>query len=112
MAMEAASGRSLDRFFDRWFYASTLPSVALRYHAEMKDGARALALRFDQTGDVFDLPVTVVLTFADHAPETVTIPITARTVERDIPLSGTLRTVDISKDDGTLADIVVTRSGR
>jgi hypothetical protein len=112
MAMEAASGRSLDRFFDRWFYASTLPSVALRYHVEMKDGARALALRFDQTGDVFDLPVTVVLTFADHAPETVTIPITARTVERDIPLSGTLRTVDVSKDDGTLADVVITRSGR
>jgi hypothetical protein len=112
MAMEAASGRSLDRFFDRWFYASTLPSIALRYHVELKDGVRALALRFDQTGDVFDLPVTVVLTFADHAPETVTIPITDRTVERHIPLSGTLRTVDVSKDDGTLADVVITRSGR
>jgi hypothetical protein len=112
MAMETASGRSLDRFFDRWFYASTLPSIALRYHIEMKDGVRALALRFDQTGDVFDLPVTVVLTFADRAPETVTIPITDRTVERHIPLNGTLRTVDVSKDDGTLADVVITRSGR
>ena len=111
-AMEAASGRPLDRFFDRWFYASALPSIALRHHTETNDGARTLVLRLDQTGDVFDLPVTVVLTFSDRAPETIAIPIADRTVERRIPLDGVLRGVDVSKDDGTLADVVVTRAGR
>jgi hypothetical protein len=111
-AMEAASGRPLDRFFDRWFYASALPSIALRYRPETKDGARTLALRVDQTGEIFDLPITVVLTFSGRAPETITIPVTDRTVERRIPLDGALRGVDVGKDDGTLADVVVTRSGR
>jgi hypothetical protein len=111
-AMEAASGRPLDRFFDRWFYASALPSIALRHHTETNDGARTLVLRLDQTGDVFDLPVTVVLTFSDRAPETIAIPIADRTVERRIPLDGVLRGVDVSKDDGPLADVVVTRAGR
>ncbi len=112
IAMEATSGRSLDRFFDRWIYASALPSVALRYHVETSASGQTLVLRVDQAGEVFDLPITVVLTFSDRAPQMVAIPITDRTVERRIPLSGTLRTVDVNKDDGTLADVVVTRAGR
>jgi hypothetical protein len=112
MAMEAASGHALDRFFDRWLYASALPSIALRYHVEANGGGRTLVLRVDQTGEIFDLPITVVLMFSDRAPETITIPVTDRTVERRIALDGTLRTVDVSKDDGSLANVIITRSGR
>jgi hypothetical protein len=34
------------------------------------------------------------------------MPVTERVVDMPVPLTGTLRSVEISKDDGTLADIV------
>jgi hypothetical protein len=62
-------------------------------------------LRIDQTGDLFDVPVTAVLQYADRPPAEVIIPVAGRTTEIRVPLAGALRRVDISKDDGTLADV-------
>jgi len=36
------------------------------------------------------------------------VPITERVVDKRVPLEGTLRGVDINKDDGTLAEITKT----
>jgi len=99
-AMEAASGRSLERFFERWIYNSSLPRLTFNHRVEGSE----LVLHFEQTGEVFDVPVTVVLNYGDRK-STVVVPITERVVDKRLPLEGTLRGVEINKDDGTLAEI-------
>ena len=43
VAMEAESGRSLERFFERWIYASTLPKVKFSYRTDERTGRRRSA---------------------------------------------------------------------
>ena len=107
-AMEAASGRSLERFFERWVYGSSLPRLRFSYRLEAPragDRERSIVLRVEQTGDLFDVPVTVVLQYADRPSAEVTIAVTDRVTELRVPLAGPLRRVDLGQGDGTLADI-------
>jgi hypothetical protein len=100
-AMEAATGQSLQRFFERWIYGATLPRLKFSYSV---DGG-AVALRVEQLGDeLFDLPLVVSLQYSDRKPVEIVIPVNDRTVEKRVPLAGTLRGVDISKDGATLAE--------
>jgi len=99
-AMEAESGRKLDRFFDRWIYGSTLPKVRVFWTVE----GNALNVHAEQGTDLFDVPVILTLQYADRRPVDVVIPLTDRTVDRRIPLDGSLRSVDINRDE-TLADV-------
>jgi hypothetical protein len=99
-AMEASSGLKLDRFFDRWVFGSTLPKVRVAWTVE----GDALAVHAEQTGDVFDVPITLTLLYADRKPMDVTIPLLDRTADRRIPLEGQLRGVEIARDE-TLADV-------
>ena len=62
--------------------------------------------RIEQVGEVFDLPVTVSLQYVDRKPVDLLVPVTEQVVERRVPLAGVLRGVEISKDDGMLAEIV------
>ncbi len=101
VAMEAETGRSLDRFFDRWIYGSTLPKLTFDYRVEGGD----VVLHIEQVGDVFDLPVTVTLQYADRTSTDVLIPVTDRSVDLRVALTGTLRTAEISKDDFSLATL-------
>ena len=59
--MEAASGRDLDRFFERWIYDNGIPR--LRFSSAVE--GQELIVRFEQTGDIFDVPVTVGVTYTD-----------------------------------------------
>jgi aminopeptidase N len=108
-AMEAEAGRSLERFFERWIYNATLPQISLRYRVESALGSKVVVLHFEQTGDIFDLPVTVTLQYSDHKPVDVVVPVTDKVVELRVPLEGTLKTVDVSRDDGTLAEVDILR---
>ena len=63
-------------------------------------------LQVEQIGEVFDVPVTVTLQYADRKPVDVLVPVTDRIVEQRVPLGGALRGIDVSKDDGTMAEIV------
>ena len=101
-AMEHESGMPLERFFQQWIYGSTIPKVKVSYRLDGPDAV----LRIEQIGEVFDLPVTVTLQYADRKPVDVLIPVTEQVVERRVTLEGTLRGVEISKDDGMLAEIV------
>jgi aminopeptidase N len=101
-AMERESGKPLDRFFQQWIYGATIPRVKVAYRL---DGSEVV-LRIEQIGEVFDLPVTVSLQYADRKPVEVLVPVTEQVVERRVPLAGVLRSVEISKDDGMLAEIV------
>jgi hypothetical protein len=102
LAMEAESGWQLERFFERWIYGSTLPQLQFSYRVEGSD----VVLHVQQVGELFDVPLTVTLQYADRKPVDVMIPVTKETVETRVALAGTLRRVDISKDDGTMAEVV------
>ena len=102
VAMEKESGRRLERFFQQWIGGSTIPRVRVGYHIEGAD----VVVRVEQLGEVFDVPVTVTLQYSDRKPVDVLIPVTEQAVERRVPLAGVLRGVEISKDDGMLAEIV------
>ncbi len=101
-AMEAETGLSLDRFFERWIYGSTLPRLRLTYRTEGAD----VVLRVEQVGEVFDMPVTIALQYADRKPADVMIPLHEAVTEMRVPLTGVLRGVEFSKDDGAMAQIV------
>ena len=100
-ALEAESGRVLDRFFERWIYGTEIPRV--RYSADV--GEREVLVRFEQTGNlVFDLPVTVTLTYANGRTTDVMVPVTDVVVERSIPADGVVRRVQINRDWAAIAE--------
>jgi Peptidase family M1 domain len=101
-AMEKETGRSLERFFDRWIYGSTLPKLKVGYRVEGAD----VVLHIEQIGEIFDVPVTVTLQYADRKPVDVLVPVTERAVDHRVMLEGVLRGIDVSKEDGTMAEIV------
>jgi aminopeptidase N len=102
LAMERETGASLERFFQQWIYGSTIPRVKVGYRVEGTD----VVLRVEQIGEVFDVPVTVTVQYSDRKSMDVLIPVTEAAVERRVPLAGVLRGVEISKDDGMVAEIV------
>ena len=101
-AMEAASGMPLERFFERWIYGSSLPRLKFAYTL---DGTNAVLHVEQLSEDIFDFPLVVSLQYADRKPVDVIIPVTDRNVEKRVPLAGTLRSVELSKDGSTLAEI-------
>jgi len=101
-AMEQETGRPLERFFARWIYGSTLPKIKVGSRVEGTD----VVLHVEQVGEVFDVPLTITLQYADRKPVDVMVAVTDRIVEQRVALSGALRGIDVSKDDGTLAEIV------
>jgi aminopeptidase N len=99
--METASGRVLDRFFERWIYGSEIPRVS--YSSSIADGD--VTVRFEQQGDlIFDLPVTVSLDYGGGRTVDVMVPVTDREVERTIPTDGAVRRVRINEDHAALAE--------
>ena len=52
------------------------------------------------------MPVTIALQYADRKPVEVVVRVTDQIVEQRVPLAGVLRGIEVSKDDGTLAEIV------
>ena len=101
-AFEAESGQSLDRFFDGWIYGSALPRIKVQYHVE----GHELAVHVEQLGDVFDIPVVLSVEYADRSQAAIVVPVRDRAVDRRLPLSATIRSVEISRDEGVLADFV------
>jgi aminopeptidase N len=101
-AMEQETGLPLERFFERWIYGSTIPKLKVDYRVEGTD----VVLRVEQIGELFDVPLTISLQYADRKSVDVLVPVTGRTVEQRVPLAGVLRGIDVSKDDGTMAEIV------
>jgi hypothetical protein len=52
------------------------------------------------------VPLTILLQYADRKPVEVIVAVTDRVVEKRVPLAGALRGIDVSKDDGTMAEVV------
>jgi aminopeptidase N len=106
-AMEAEAGRPLDRFFDRWIYGASLPQVSFTSRVEKTADGDVLVTHFEQMGDVYELPVTVTLNYADRRSVDVIVPVTDRSVDTRVPLRGPLRGVEVNKDGAALATIKV-----
>jgi len=100
-AFEAESGRPPERFFDRWIYGAELPRV--RYTSAVSAGA--VDVRFEQVGELlFDIPVTVTITYADGRTQEVVVPVTERRVEWAMPTDGAVRRVQINRDNAAIAE--------
>jgi aminopeptidase N len=100
-AFEAASGRSLERFFDQWIYGSTLPRLKVQYRVEGSE----LAVHVDQIGEVFQVPVSLTLQYTSGKKTDVVVAVEDQSTDRRIQLESTLQGVVINRDDGILAEI-------
>ena len=80
------------------------PESSLTISTCQIDGSE-LRVRFDQKGDVFDIPITVTIVYANGTSEDVTVKVTQATTERVIPLKGAVRSIEVNKDGGSLAEI-------
>jgi aminopeptidase N len=102
-AFEAEAGIPLARFFERWILGSTLPRVRTTTHVE--PSGDTATIRIEQLGEVFDLPLTVMVEYVDGRAEELTIPVTSAVVERQIRLRGAIRRI-FARDDLSLVTIV------
>jgi Peptidase family M1 domain len=101
IAMEAASKRDLGPFFEGWIYGASIPTLKFSY----KQTGEEVTLRFEHRRDVMPVPVTVRLTYSTGETQQVVVPVTERVVERNVPLSGTLRKVEVNEDGAALAEV-------
>jgi len=100
-ALEAESGRVLDRFFERWIYGTDIPRI--KYSTTLGNGM--VNVRFEQAADlVFDLPVTVTLTYANGRTMDVVVPVTEAVVERAIATTDLVRQVQVNRDSAAVAE--------
>jgi hypothetical protein len=100
-ALESESGRVLDRFFERWIYGTDIPRI--RYSTTLGNGS--VNVRFEQAADlVFDLPVTVTITYANGRTVDVVVPVTEAVVERSIPTTDLVRQVQVNRDSAAIAE--------
>ena len=110
-AFEAETETSLERFFERWIHGAALPRLRFSYRVEqpapVSDAAGGLEviLRFEQEGEIFDVPVTVTLNYRSGASEDIVVPVTDEITELRVPLAGQLRGVDVNRDRAALAQI-------
>ncbi len=99
-AFEEESGKSLERYFERWIYNSELP--VLRYSSGVE--GTDVVVRFEQlTSLLFDVPVTVTVTYANGRMQDVVVPVTEKQVEHRFRAEGPVRQIQINRDHAALA---------
>jgi aminopeptidase N len=111
-ALEAASGKSLSAFFDRWVFRPGIPRLAVGVSPQ---GDRVhVAVEQTQTIDAhnppyeFDLPI--LLHLENGKVQGIRIPIRGPTSQSDFPLAGVIASVEIDPDI-TVAAARTLRSG-
>ena len=100
-AMELASGRDLARFFERWIYDNEIPR--LRYSTAVE--GQELVVRVEQAGDLYDVPLTMAVTYTDGKTSEFIVLVNHAANETRFPLTGTIRTVEANPDGAAIAII-------
>jgi aminopeptidase N len=100
-AMEKASGRSLQRFFDIWVFGTDIPHVKF---SSRVSGTEAL-VRFDQRGDPVDAAITVTVTYTSGNVESTVVVLSEKQTERSLTLKGPVRSITANADNGSLVEI-------
>jgi hypothetical protein len=101
-AMERVSSRELDSFFDAWIYGSAIPEV--RFTSSVA-GSEA-QLRFEHVGSLAPVPITVSVNYSDGRSESMVVAVVEKVETRAMPLTGTVRSIEVNRDHGALAEIV------
>lgn len=101
-SFEATTGRPLERFFERWIFEQEIPAVT--YRSDVVDGGTRLDMTFEQRGTVFDVPVTVTLTYASGEVAEHVVAIDDAVTSWSVPLAGPLRRVGVNDDHAALGD--------
>ena len=103
------TNRSLQDLFERWIFEFDVPSLWFDHRTEARlsgqQGKSDIVLRFEQEGQLFEVPVTVTLRYRSGVEETVIVPVTEQITEVRVPLTGRLRDVEVNKDNAALAEI-------
>ena len=100
-AFEQQSGKSLERFFERWIYNPELP--VLRYTSAVE--GTDVVVRFEQlTNVLFDVPVTVTVTYVNGKTQEVVVPVTEKQVEHRFRAEAPVRQIQINRDQAALAE--------
>jgi hypothetical protein len=100
-AMETAGGRTLEPFFEGWIHGSTIPR--LTFTTELS--ATHAVVKFEHSGEIVPVPVTVTVTYVDGTTHDTIVPVTERAVERTIKLTGGVRSIEANRDNAALAHI-------
>jgi aminopeptidase N len=98
-AMELESGRDLARFFERWVFDSGVPR--LRYATSV--AADEATVHIEQAGDLYDIPVTVTILYADGKVTEEVVRVTEAVTDARIRLTGAVRSVELNQDSAALA---------
>jgi hypothetical protein len=101
-AMERATGRSLDRFFEDWIYGDVVPSVSVGYR---QPDAQSVVVRLEQRGTPAEFPLTLRVNYRTGESEEIVVALSERVTERTIPLRGALRDIDANADHAALVRI-------
>ena len=99
--MEKAAGRSLERFFNTWVFGSTIPHIKFTSTVSATDAI----VRFEQAGELVDVPITVTITYEAGTLESYVVNVTEKETERGIPLKGRVRSIAANADYGALVEI-------
>ena len=101
-AFEAETPMRLRRFFDGWIDTPGIPH--LKASVRLDASGKTALVHVEQTGPVFDLPLTIAVEYADGHTEDVTVAVTNAVVDRQIVLKSVAKRVSV-RDEGTLAII-------
>ena len=104
-SMEAASGVSLDAFFEQWIYGTAIPRLRVSSQTRREDdGTGVVSVRFEQDGQPMDVPVTVTLLFQSGDRKDVVVKVTGRVTEASIPFDQPIARVVVNDDNAALAE--------
>ena len=59
-------------------------------------------MTYEQLGEVFDIPLTVTLQYADGTSEDLVVVLTEASGTKTLPLNSALRSVEVNRDDAAL----------
>jgi aminopeptidase N len=113
-AMEAESGRSLERFFEGWVYGADIPTVKATWEpAETgtagADGqapsSGAVRLVLEQAGRPLEVPISVTVAYQDGRTEQALAVATDTVTEVVLPVTGRVRELRFNEDAGALVRI-------
>lgn len=111
-AMEQASGLDLRRFFDQWVLGDGLPHVSYGWRVDQRDGAFETVVDLEQSGEVYDVPVTLTVEQVDNSVSTTLVKLTERRAEVRVPVTGPVRKVDLNRDQAALGVFTARPAGQ
>jgi hypothetical protein len=101
---EAESGEQLGRFFEGWIRSADTPRV----RATFEPGPKGVTVRVEQAGPtIMEIPLTVTIVYASGATEDHLVKVSEATTTIELPASGTVKAVELNRDDQAL--VVVER---